>query len=206
MNTSKSNSNSSKGIAATGIIASLAASSCCIPPLIASVAGIGGIAGSLSWLEPLRPYFIGLAVVAIGYAWYSHYKPKAADDCGCDIEKPKFYQTKGYLLGMTMFACVNIIFPYYSKIFYPSMAKNEVVINNASDIQSITFEIEGMTCGGCEAHVENDINKLPGIIKINASYEDANAKVAFDQTKINLAAIEDAINGTGYIVKSKNKN
>lgn len=206
MNTSKNNSNRSKGMAATGIIAALAASSCCIPPLIAAVAGIGGIAGSMSWMEPLRPYFIGLAVVAIGYAWYNHYKPKPEDDCGCDIEKPKFYQTKGYLVGMTLFASLAILFPYYSTIFYPSSDKKEVVINHASDIQSITFEIEGMTCGGCEAHVENDVNKLPGIIKINASYEDANAKVAFDQTKVNLATIEDAINGTGYIVKSKNKN
>ena len=70
----------SKGAVATGIIAALAASSCCIPPVIAAIAGVGGAAGSLSWMEPLRPYLIGLAVVAIGYAWYNHLKPKKEDD------------------------------------------------------------------------------------------------------------------------------
>ena len=65
----------SRGVAATGIIAAIAASSCCIPPVIAAIAGVGGAAGSLSWMEPLRPYLIGLAVVAIGYAWYNHLKP-----------------------------------------------------------------------------------------------------------------------------------
>ena len=35
--------------------------------------------------------FKALAVIAIGYAWYNHFKPKQADDCGCDIEKPKWF-------------------------------------------------------------------------------------------------------------------
>lgn len=109
--------NSSKGAAATGILAALAASSCCIPPLIAAIAGIGGASSSLAWMEPLRPYLIVVAIVAIGYAWYAHLKSKTADDCGCSIEKPAFYQTKGFLIGMTIFAVASILFPYFSCAF-----------------------------------------------------------------------------------------
>lgn len=79
----------------------------------------------------------------------------------------------------------------------------EVVIVNASDIQSVAFDIKGMTCNGCASHVENDVNKLPGILKVHASYEEATAKVEFDQTKVSLAQIEEAINGTGYKVVGK---
>ena len=56
----------SKKAVITGAIAALAASSCCILPIIAAIAGIGGASSSLSWMEPLRPYSIGTAVIAIG--------------------------------------------------------------------------------------------------------------------------------------------
>ena len=173
---------SSKGAITTGIIAALAASSCCIPPVIAAIAGVGGAAGSLSWMEPLRPYLIGLAVVAIGYAWYSHLKPKQEDDCGCDIEKPKWYQTKGFLVGMTLFAAISITFPYYSSIFF-SDNKKEIIVVDKSHIQKITLEIEGMTCDACQNHVNHTVNELSGIVDINTSYAKKNATVKFDNTK-----------------------
>ena len=194
---SNSNQGSQKGAAATGIIAALAASSCCIPPVIAAIAGVGGAAGSLSWMEPLRPYLIGLAVIAIGYAWYNHYKPKQADDCGCDIEKPKWYQTKGFLIGMTLFAAISIAFPYYSGIFFPNN-KKEVVIVDASNIETVDVSIEGMTCDACQNHVNSAVNELPGIVSVNSSYTDGNAIVEFDRTKTSENEIEEAINGTGY--------
>ncbi len=76
----------SKNAAYTGLFAAVASSSCCIPPVIALIAGVGGSASALSWMEPFRPYLIGLAIVAIGYAWYNYLKPKNADDCGCEVD------------------------------------------------------------------------------------------------------------------------
>lgn len=205
--------NNSKGAVATGVIAALAASSCCIPPVIAAIAGVGGAAGSLSWMEPLRPYLIGLAVVAIGYAWYNHLKPKTVsasgmkeDDCGCDIEKPKWYQTKGFLVGMTLFAAISITFPYYSGIFYPNN-KQEVVIVDNSSIQKINVSIEGMTCDACQNHVNHAVNELTGIVDVNTSYAKGNATVQFDDTKTSVDEIKKAINSTGYkATKIENKN
>jgi len=194
----------SKGAIATGIIAAITASSCCIPPVIAAIAGVGGASASLSWMTPFRPYLIGLAVVAIGYAWYNHLKPKKADDCGCAIEKPKWYQTKGFLIGMTLFATVSISFPYYSGIFYPNH-KKEVIVVDKSNIQKIDVKISGMTCESCQHEINNAINQLPGIIKESSSYEKGNADVQFDNTKTNIASIEKAINSTGYkAVKTEN--
>ena len=63
----------SKGAVTTGILAAIAASSCCIPPVVAAIAGAGGASTNLSWMEPFRPYLIGLTIVAIGYAWYSYF-------------------------------------------------------------------------------------------------------------------------------------
>lgn len=60
-----------------------------------------------------------------------------------------------------------------------------------------------MTCQGCAAHVEHEVNKLSGILKVTASYEQGNAIVEFDNTKTGILEIEQAINSTGYSVTNK---
>jgi copper ion binding protein len=192
----------SKNAAYAGLLAAIAASSCCIPPVIALFAGIGGSASALSFMEPFRPYLIGLAVVAIGYAWYSYLKPKKADDCCVIDAKPKWYQTKGFLIGITLFAALSIAFPYYASIFYPNN-KKEVVVVSESNIQRVNFDIKGMTCASCEEHVKHAVNELDGIVNVKASYEKANAEVEFDNTKTTKENIEKAINATGYKVINK---
>ena len=194
----------SKNAAYTGLFAAIAASSCCIPPVIALIAGVGGSASALFWMEPFRPYLIGLAIVAIGYAWYNYLKPKKAEDC-CDVDaKPKWYQTKGFLIGITLFAAISISFPYYAHIFYPDN-KKEVVIINQSDIQTVNFDVQGMTCAGCEESIKHAVNELDGIVSVIPSYEKENTEVKFDKTKISKEDIEKAINSTGYKVIDKKK-
>ena len=195
-----SKNNQSKGAVTTGIIAALAASSCCIPPIVAAIAGIGGAAGSLSWMEAYRPYLMVLAVVSIGYAWYNHLQVKEGEDeCGCSTEKPKWYQTKGFLIGMTLFAGISMAFPYYAHILIPDN-KKEVIINDASNLEKVTIEIEGMTCDACQNHVDHAVNELNGIVKVKTSYENGNTIVEFDKTESSLQDIEKAINNTGYKV------
>jgi len=196
----------SKKAAYTGLFAAIASSSCCIPPVIALIAGVGGSASALSWMEPFRPYLIGLAVVAIGYAWYNYYKLKNTDDCDCEIdEKPRWFQTKGFLIGITLFAVVSIAFPYYASIFYPDN-KKEVVIVNQSNIQTVNFDVKGMTCASCEQHVTHAVNELEGIVNVAASFEKANAIVDFDNSKTTKEDIEKAINSTGYKITDKKEN
>jgi len=60
-----------------------------------------------------------------------------------------------------------------------------------------------MTCAGCEAHVNSEVNKLPGIVKVNSKHTEATTKVEFDKSKVSLTQIEEAINSTGYKVIGK---
>lgn len=192
--------------AGAGVISAVAASLCCITPVLALISGASGVASAFSWMEPLRPYLIGVTVLVLGFAWYQLLKPRTAEAIECDCEEDEqkpFMQTKSFLAIVTVFAALMLTFPYYSHVFYPSNDEKEVVTVNAADVQSVTFDVEGMTCNGCASHVENGVNKLPGIVEVDASYEAANAKVKFDQTKITLAEIEEAINGTGYKVVEK---
>ncbi|PHS04180.1 MAG: heavy metal transporter [Kordia sp.] len=181
----------------TGVVAALAASSCCIPPLIALVAGVGGASSSLSWLEPFRPYLIGFAIIALAYAWCIHLKPKTADDCGCEITKPNFYQKRGFLVGMSIFAILSITLPYYSVIFYSDNSK-VVVVSNEENLVETNIEIKGMTCDACQDHVDHAVNELDGIVSVKTSYSSGNTIIMFDNTKTDLKEIRKAINSTGY--------
>jgi copper chaperone CopZ len=95
-----------------------------------------------------------------------------------------------------------LAFPYYSKIFYPDNKKDIVVVSQ-SDIQTIEFDVEGMTCAGCEESVKHAVNQLDGILEVIPSYENENTEVKFDNTKTSKEDIEKAINSTGYKVVHK---
>lgn len=186
-----------------GLLTAIAASLCCITPVLALIAGTGGIASTFSWLEQFRPYFIGLTILALGFAWYQQFKPKKEIDCNCEEEeKPKFIQGKKFLGIITIFAALMLVFPYYALIFYPKTEKQIIVVDK-SIVQTVEFSISGMTCTGCEEHVNREVNKLLGIMKSTTSYEKGNTIVEFDNSKINIAEIEKTINGTGYSVTNK---
>ena len=192
-----SSEKSSKKAAYTGLFAALAASSCCILPIVALIAGVGGSASALSWMEPFRPYLIGIAIVAIVFTWYSYFKPRQAAAC-CDSDsKPKWFQSKGFLIGITLFAALAISFPYYSYIFYPD-TKKEVLLVKPSSLQAVSFDVIGMTCSGCEIHIENEVNKLEGIVEVKANYTKGKTDVRYDNSKVSRDSIIAAIKRTGY--------
>ena len=197
----KTQSSEGKWVGA-GILAAVAASLCCITPVLALLAGTSGLASTFSWMEPFRPYLIGLTVAVLGFAWYQKVKPQKADEIDCDCEedgKTQFMLSKRFLGIVTVFAAVMLAFPMYAQIFYPDNAK-EVVVVNQSDIETASFEIQGMTCTGCEEHVKHAINELDGIVEATASYTEADASVKFDATKVTLEVIKNAIDATGYKV------
>lgn len=194
---------SDKKLIGAGLLTAIAASLCCITPVLALVAGTSGLASTFSWLEPARPYFIGLTILVLGFAWYQKLKPKKQIDCNCETEeKPKFIQSKMFLGIVTAFAIVMLAFPYYTHIFYPTTEKQIIVIDK-SNFQTVKFTIIGMTCASCEEHVNHEVNKLSGIIKSSTSYENGNSIVEFDNSKTNITDIEKAINRTGYSVTDK---
>ncbi|WP_449387202.1 mercuric transport protein MerTP [Chryseobacterium lineare] len=192
-----------KKLIGAGLLTTIAASLCCITPVLALIAGTSGLASTFSWLEPFRPYFIGLTILVLGFAWYQKLKPKMQIDCNCETEeKPKFIQSKMFLGIVTAFAIVMLAFPYYAHIFYTKTEKQVIVVDK-SNVQTVKFSISGMTCASCEEHVNHEVSKLTGIISSKASYENGNAIVEFDNSKTNSSEIEKAINKTGYVVTDK---
>jgi mercuric ion transport protein len=61
-------------MAAGGVLGALAASSCCVPPLVLVSLGVSGTwIGSLSIMAPYQPFFIGATIALLGYGYYLVY-------------------------------------------------------------------------------------------------------------------------------------
>jgi copper chaperone CopZ len=187
-------------LAGLGFLTAISASLCCIAPVLALLSGTSGLASAFSWLDPLRPYLIGLTVLVIGFAWYQKLKPRKQVDCNCEMkDKTPFIQTKIFLGIVTIFAGLMLAFPTYAHIFYPKKDKQSILTEQAN-LKTAEFTINGMTCTGCEEHINHELKKLTGIINTNVSYENGNATVEFNKSKTNIQEIEKAIAKTGYLV------
>jgi len=67
-----------------------------------SIAGTSGLASTFSWLEPFRPYFIGLTILVLGFAWYQKLKPKKQIIV---VDKSNVQKVKFTISGMTCASC-----------------------------------------------------------------------------------------------------
>ena len=187
-----------------GVLSAIAASLCCITPVVALLAGSSSIAANFSWIEPARPYLIALSIAALLFAWYVKLKPANTNnvDCTCETTKrASFLRSKTFLGIVTVFAILMMAFPLYAKLFYPGL-KIPAATVAAGNKQQVKFTIQGMTCEGCEEHINNELSKLGGVCAYKTSYVNRNSLVSFDKSKVDLKTIEAAINKTGYKVKS----
>ena len=203
MEQNKSKENKWLGV---GIFAAVTASLCCIAPVLAILGGIGGIASTFSWLEPLRPYLIGLAAVALGAAFYQSYKPKKEIECDCEQdEKPKFINSKKFLWIILIVSVVLFSFPYYSGVFFPNV--DTAVANlNSANIVEVKINIEGMTCTSCENAVDYSLKTTDGVLSATSSYKTGIATVKYDNTKVNPEQLKKVIEEkVGYKVKGIKK-
>jgi mercuric ion transport protein len=189
-----------KKLISTTIIAATVASLCCITPILALIAGTTGFASTFSWIEPFRPYLIAFTILVLLLAWYQKFKSQKQEidcDCDCEEERAKLINSKKFLLFVTLFAGLMLAFPYYSQIFYPNTSKVVVYVKE-SNISEVEYNIKGMTCSGCEVHIESEVNKLKGIILVKANHEKGNTFVKYDKTKVANNEIKDAVKKTGY--------
>ncbi len=60
------------------------------------------------------------------------------------------------------------------------------------------FEVSGMTCTACSAHVEKAVCRVPGVQKVNVSLMTNSMQVDYDQTQTSPDAIIAAVESGGY--------
>ena len=104
----------------TGGIAAVLASACCLGPLLLVTVGVSGAwIGNLTRLEPYRPLFIIIALVALVFAWRNIYRPLQAcrpDEVCALPQTRRLYKVLFWAsVALTLLA---LVYPYFAKYFY----------------------------------------------------------------------------------------
>ncbi len=65
-------------------------------------------------------------------------------------------------------------------------------------VRTVTLSVPGMYCEVCPITVKKALQKLPGVSKVEVSYEKKEAVVTFDDAKTSVKALENATFEAGY--------
>ena len=109
-----------QGIAAAGdLLGAIAASSCCVVPLVLFSLGVSGVwIGNLAALAPYQPIIVVVTLGFLGYGYYLVYpKPKAAhaENQACARQSPR-RTVKIALCAATVLVAAAMAFPYYAPL------------------------------------------------------------------------------------------
>ena len=106
--------------AAGGMLGALAASSCCILPLVLFSLGVSGAwIGNVTALAPYQPYFIAATVAFLGYGYWLVYrtsKNACADGAACARPMPNRFVLTGLILATVLVVAslgFNVLAPYF---------------------------------------------------------------------------------------------
>lgn len=109
-----------KLLAAGGVLGAVAASSCCIVPLVLFGLGISGAwIGNLTRLAPYQPYFIAATVGCLGAGYWLRYRSRktaCAQDEACARPMPNRIVTIGFILA-TILVALALAFEFLAPLF-----------------------------------------------------------------------------------------
>ena len=103
-----------------GGLAAILASTCCLGPLVLLTLGVSGAwIGNLTALEPSRPPFVVVAVVALFFAYRRIFRPAVACSPGEVCAVPRVRTTYKALFGLVaVLILIAVSFPFVAPFFY----------------------------------------------------------------------------------------
>jgi mercuric ion transport protein len=192
-----------KAFIGASLIAGLAASLCCILPIVFASLG-AGIVGASALFETWRPYLLVITFVLLGLGFYFAYrKPRRECAPGAACERPNVNRAgRMWLWIATIFVVVFAAFPLYSgpvaAFILRDRGAQELASASQPRLTHMTVAIEGMTCAACAKSVESKLKELKGVESVSVSYQTGSAAIEFDPAVVTLQQLQKAIQDAGY--------
>ncbi len=198
----KIQSNSKRGLIGA-ILAAVAASICCVGPLVLLALGVGGAwVGSLTALEPFRPYLMAITFIFLGYAFYRIYRKPKAETCepGSYCANPKSDKiNKISLWTVTSLIAILFAIPYVTGFSAKrTHSTNVSSALTANRLTKLTLSVPDMSCPSCPFTVQKALKKVPGVIQAEVSFEQKKAVVLFDAGRASADQLVQATTDAGY--------
>lgn len=187
------------------IAAAFGAALCCIGPVLFALLGLGAF-GAASVFASLRPYLLAVAVLALAFGFYRLYfrREQCAPGEAC-ATKP-VSKVNRTALWLVLFVVVAFaLSPYYVGYIAAAVVRQKqsapVAAAQSGALETVTIEVEGMSCESCEVPVKAALDDTPGVHSAEVSFKQGTARVQYDPAQTNLDKIKSAINSTGYKAK-----
>lgn len=197
------------GLLLTGAVgAAVAASLCCILPVLAAGLGVAGFAAA-NWFAPWRPYLMAVTFALLGVGFYFAYRPRREEACEpgsvCETT-PVGRWNRVALWVATVIVVALAAFPYYGPLFTRAAAagKSATVVPAApGSTEQVVLNIEGMDCVMCAAGLQNSLRQIPGVASAEVSYQEGLATISYDPNSVQPSRFEQLITDSGYKVVAK---
>lgn len=204
---------------AGAIVAAVAASICCVGPLVLLALGVGGAwVGNLTALEPYRPFFMIATVLFLAYAFYRVYRRPKEEECepGSYCANPKSNRWNKIILwtvtvGVIMLLAVPYVTPYLyatggtstpgvvsESVENPALCADCEVPGAKVQYQEVVLDVANMTCASCEVTVQKSLTRLEGVVQAEADAKKGLAVVQYDPAKVDLESLQKATTDVGY--------
>ncbi len=197
------NNSKSKGGLTGAVLAAIAASICCVGPLVLLALGVSGAwVGNLTALEPYQPYFMGITFLFLGYAFYRIYRNPKTEECapGSYCANPKSDKiNKISLWSVTLLILILFAVPYVARVsasVQNDSAESSMI--SADNLAIVTLEVPGMTCGACPLTVQKSLKNLTGVIKAEVGLEQKKAVVLYNPQTVTSKQMIEATTNAGY--------
>ena len=196
------NPDSKRGLSGA-IIAAIAASICCVGPLVLLGLGVSGAwVSSLTALEPFRPYFMGVTFIFLAYAFYRIYRKPKAEDCapGSYCANPKSDKINKITLWIsTIFIIALLATPYIAETLAArENAAADRLSEQLANLKEVTLDVPDMHCPSCPFTVQKSLKALDGVVSAKATLEDKKTKVIYTPSKVTIDQLIKATTNAGY--------
>jgi copper chaperone CopZ len=184
----------------SAVVAAIAASLCCILPILAAVTGLGAIAAGAAF-EKWRPYLLGvtalLLVAGLIFAWRDR-KRGCAPGSAC-AAKPMSRWNWISLGVVAALAAGLAAFPYYSgAVAKLALRAPGPAQSAAAHVSKAVFRIPDLDCPACAVSLSSALRKLPGVLDVSSDVDAHRTVVSYDPKALNTTAVENAITGAGF--------
>lgn len=183
------------------LMAAVAASLCCILPIVAVVAGAGTMAAGAVF-ERWRPYLLGASglLLAGGFFLARRDRRTACAPGSLCATKPMGAWNRIALGLLAMGVVALAAFPYYSGAVARLVVGQPAPIRSAGSTPLVTvaFQVPDMDCPACAVGLSAAFRKLPGVMNAKLDVDSREAFVTYDPGAQNLSTLERVFIGAGF--------
>jgi mercuric ion transport protein len=113
------------------------------------------------------------------------------------LENKKFFIAGNFNIQLTGF--ISILFVHAVHKAQTKRDKRQPA--KSIEVGSIQDRRNGVCrCAVCTKHIDGNISRVAGVVKVNTSFEKANTSTGFDSQKVSVESLKNKIGKLGYLV------